>query len=105
MSTVDPEKNLYRQYSKKIPLRSILVIPFIVQIFAAVGVTGYFSFRNGQKSVNDLVSKLRQKVSRHMRQHLNSYMATPKKVVRVNSDLIDMNLINIQNTEEQGKLF
>jgi signal transduction histidine kinase len=35
--------------SAKVPLRIILVVPFVVQIFAAVGLTGYLSLRNGQK--------------------------------------------------------
>lgn len=36
-----------------IPLRTVLVVPFVLQIFAAVGLTGYLSFRNGQQAVNE----------------------------------------------------
>ena len=42
--------------SGKVPLRTVLILPFVLQIFGAVGVTGYFSFRNGQKAVEDLES-------------------------------------------------
>ncbi len=37
----------------KLSLSSILIVPFVLQICVAVGLTGYFSFRNGQKAVND----------------------------------------------------
>ncbi len=32
----------------KLSLRSLLIVPFVLQIFAAVGLTGYLSFRNGK---------------------------------------------------------
>jgi hypothetical protein len=60
--------------AKKVPLRLVLVVPFVLQIFAAVGLTGYLSLRNGQKAVNDLASQLRNQVSDRVAQHLNSYL-------------------------------
>ncbi len=47
---------LIAKVSAKLPLRTVLVIPFVVQIFAAVGLTGYLSFKNGQKAVDDLAA-------------------------------------------------
>lgn len=60
--------------AKKLPLRLILVVPFIVQIFAAVGLVGYLSFRNGQKAVNDLVQQLCNEVESRIDQQLDSYL-------------------------------
>ncbi|NES80361.1 MAG: hypothetical protein F6K10_02240 [Moorea sp. SIO2B7] len=42
--------------SRQIPLQTVLVVPFVIQIFATVGLVGYLSFRNGQKVVEDLAS-------------------------------------------------
>jgi hypothetical protein len=39
------------QLAQKVPLRLVLVVPFVLQIFAAVGLVGYFSLRNGQKAI------------------------------------------------------
>jgi len=39
-----------------IPLRTVLIVPFVLQILGAVGIVGYLSFRNGQQAVNDLAS-------------------------------------------------
>ena len=86
--------------SKKLPLRLILVIPFVVQIFAAVGLTGYLSLRNGQKAVNDLANRLRKEVSGRIDQHLDSYMTTPRRVVTNTSDVIEIGLLSPKDTEK-----
>ena len=44
--------------STKVPLRIVLVVPFLLQIFAAVGLTGWLSFRSGQKAVSSLTAQL-----------------------------------------------
>ncbi|XHX78024.1 MAG: hypothetical protein RBJ76_26920 [Stenomitos frigidus ULC029] len=41
---------------KQMPLRLLLVVPFVLQIFVAVGLTGSLSSRNGQQSTNKVVS-------------------------------------------------
>ncbi|MGB7415313.1 MAG: cache domain-containing protein, partial [Thermosynechococcaceae cyanobacterium] len=77
----------------------------MLQIFAAVGLTGYLSVQNGQKAVNDLVSRLRNEVSGRIDQRLDSYMTTPKKVVQVNSDLFDMGVLQSEDKNKLGQLF
>ena len=62
--------------SKKLPLRLILVVPFVLQIFAAVGLVGYLSFRNGQQAINDLANQLTTKASHLVNQHLDTSYPT-----------------------------
>ncbi len=90
---------------RSIPLRLILVVPFVLQIFAAVGLTGYLSLRNGQKAVNDLASQLQKEVSTRISLHLDSYMATPKRVVQNNWDTIELNLVDVEDTKTLGSYF
>ncbi len=40
--------------SHGIPLRLVLIAPFVVQIIAAVGITGWVSYDNGQRSAKYL---------------------------------------------------
>ena len=91
--------------SQKIPLRPMLILPFVVQIVAAVGLTGYLSLRNGQKAVNDLASRLRNEVSSRIDQQLDSYMATPRKVVQNNWKAINLGLIDPEDAEEITRYF
>ncbi len=64
------------QQKKGLPLPLILVVPFVLQIFAAVSITGYLSFRNGQKAVNDLATQLQEEVSDRVSLHLDNYIET-----------------------------
>ena len=39
------------QKFRQIPLRLVLVLPFVLQIVGAVGLVGYLSYRSGQQAV------------------------------------------------------
>lgn len=90
---------------RKVKLRNILIVPFVLQIFVAVGLTGYLSLRNGQKAVNELADRLRNEFSGRIDQHLDSYLVNPPKVVQMNSDLIDMKILAAKDYKQLGKLF
>jgi len=83
--------------SKKIPLRFVLVVPFVLQIFAAVGLTGYLSLRNGQKAVNDLATQLGSELTARIQQQMQTYLATPQLFNQLNADAIRRGQLNIQD--------
>lgn len=88
---------LDRPHSKKgrlLPLRFILVVPFLLQIFAAVGLTGWLSLRNGQQSVNDLAAQLYGEITARIQQHLNTYLETPHLINQINADAIRLGQLN-----------
>ncbi|MEH1779739.1 MAG: ATP-binding protein [Nostoc sp.] len=85
------------QRRRSIPLRLILIAPFIIQIFAAVGLTGYLSIRNGQKAVNDVANQLRTEISARVNQYLNSYLATPHLINRINADEVRLGKLDLQD--------
>ncbi|MBW4610710.1 MAG: response regulator [Hassallia sp. WJT32-NPBG1] len=89
----------------KLSLRLILVVPFVLQIFAAVGLTGYLSLRNGQRAVNELASRMRGEVSSRIDQHLDSYLETARHLAQVNGDAFDLGLLNPQDLEGIGHYF
>jgi signal transduction histidine kinase/DNA-binding response OmpR family regulator len=90
-----PMKNSAR--SRKLPLRLVLVLPFVLQIFAAVGLVGYFSFRNGQKAVNDLANQLIDKASEQVDNHLDNYLALPPQLAQMNLDAIAAGQLNFDD--------
>ncbi len=92
-----------RYATRKIPLRLVLVLPFVLQVFTAVGLVGYLSLRNGQRAVNDLASQLRSEVSNRIDQHLESYLSTARHLAQVNGDSIETGLLNPQNQEQMGR--
>ncbi|MDY6937323.1 MAG: adenylate/guanylate cyclase domain-containing protein [Cyanobacteriota bacterium] len=72
--------------SGRVPLRTILIVPFVIQIMAAVGLVGYLSFRNGHRAVNDLASQLMDKVGDRIEGHLDDYLNTPHIINQVNAE-------------------
>lgn len=90
---------------QKVPLRLVLVVPFVVQIMAAVGLVGYLSFRNSQQAVNDLAHQLMDKASNLVDQHLDSYMAIPHQINQLNLDAIELNLLDIKDFQATGHYF
>jgi signal transduction histidine kinase/FixJ family two-component response regulator len=91
--------------SKKLPLRLILVVPFVLQIFAAVGLVGYLSFRNGQQAINDLANQLTTKTSQLVNHHLDTYLATPHQINQINADAVELGQLNLQDYKSQGHYF
>ncbi|WP_008317381.1 response regulator [Leptolyngbya sp. PCC 6406] len=66
----------------KLPLRIVLVVSFVVQVAAAVGLTAVLSLRNGQKAVNDLAEQLSNNSTARIQEHLNSYLIQPNLLQR-----------------------
>ncbi|MCU0544822.1 MAG: ATP-binding protein [Oscillatoriaceae cyanobacterium Prado104] len=62
---------------KTLSLRLVLVVPFVLQIFATVGLTGYLSLRNGQKAVNEVSSQLRKEMSDRINLQVLNYLEKP----------------------------
>ncbi|ABW31487.1 hybrid sensor histidine kinase/response regulator [Acaryochloris marina] len=80
-------------------LRWVLIIPFVVQIFAAVGVVGYFSYRSGQRAVEDVVNQLQNEISDRITERLDTYLRTPSLVadnlsLAIQTRELDINQIN-----------
>lgn len=97
--------NLGFENFKKVPLRLVLIVPFVLQISAAVGIVGYFSFRNSQQAVNDLAHQLMNKVSRLVDQHLDTYLATPHQVNQINAAAIEQGLLDPRDLPSIGHFF
>ncbi|AKG22781.1 ATP-binding protein [Calothrix sp. 336/3] len=93
------------QFKHQLFLRVILIVPFVMQIFAAVGLVGYLSFRNSQETVNDLANQLMEKTSSTVNQHLNHYLSTPHQINRLNADAVKMKRLNLKDLRSAGQYF
>lgn len=94
-----------QKLSGQVPLRVVLVIPFVVQIFAAVGVTGWLSLRNGQEAVNDVASQLRKEITSRIQERLRTYTTTPHLINQINADAIRLGHLNLQDSPSLERHF
>ncbi len=97
--------NARTHLTQKVPLRLVLVVPFVLQIFAAVGLVGYFSLSNGQKAINDLATQFQTEVSDRIDDHLDTYLATPHQINQINADAIKGGLLKERDFKGVGHYF
>jgi len=100
-----PVKFFMKNSSLKFRLHTALVVPFVLQIVAAVGLVGYLSLRNGQQAVTDLANQLMTEVSNQTAQQLNDYLSIPHRINQINIDAIETGLLNLENFDLTGSYF
>lgn len=88
-----------------IPLKLLLILPFVIQVTAAVGVTGWLSLRNGQRAVNDVASQLREEVANRIEQKLCEFLAAPPMVNRLNLEAIQLGYVDINDPDSLYRHF
>ena len=91
--------------NRQIPLRLILIVPFILQILGAVGLVGYLSYRSGQEAVEDIAVSLMSEIGDRIEQNLNSYLNLPEQVAQTNASLIQQGILDYQNLPALQKHF
>lgn len=84
---------------RRIPLRAVLVLPFVLQVSVAVGITGWLSIRYGQQAVNDVASQLRGSITTHIDYRLEAFLAETHRVNQVNYDAIRLGQLDPDDTE------
>jgi PAS domain S-box-containing protein len=82
---------------RKFRLRTTLVVPFVLQIVAAVGLVGFIAYRSGQQAINDVASQLRTELSNRITERLDSYIEIPKAINRLNATAFARGDIDVSN--------
>ncbi|MGD1712666.1 HAMP domain-containing sensor histidine kinase [Dapis sp. BLCC M172] len=95
-----PLNPIFCQLSPKLPLRAIVIVPFVLQIISAVGLVGYLSFTNGKRAVNDLAHQLQNEITVRIQKKLDIYLETPHLVNQLNVNAIRLDQLNIQATND-----
>lgn len=91
--------------SPRLPLRLVLIVPFLLQLFAAVGLTGWLSLTNGQKAVDDAISQLREELTRHVREYLDDFLHDAHWVNTTNADAIALGELDVRDPEVLSRHF
>jgi len=78
----------------KLPLRTVLIVPFVLQIVGAVGLVEYLSYRNGQQAVQDLASQLMDELDNRVEQNLQHYLDVPQQINQNRATAIATGVLN-----------
>ncbi len=83
-------------------LRGILIVPYVLQIVLAVGITGYLSFRNGQRAVDDLSQQLQSEISDRVEQKLSNYLEIPHIINKLNAEAVRSGRLDVTDLNGLG---
>ena len=89
----------------KFNLKTVLIFPFVLQTLTAVGLVGYFSYKNSQQAVEDLANQLMIEVSGRISDRLDRYFEAPHQVIEANLLAVDQGSLNIEDFEQLRKQF
>ncbi|MGL5194787.1 MAG: cache domain-containing protein, partial [Chroococcales cyanobacterium] len=84
---------------KQVPLRRVLIIPFVLQIVMAVGLTGYLSYRNSQEAIGNLAYQLMDEVSDRLKEQLTQHLGIPHQINRLNAEAVRTGQVNLADPE------
>jgi hypothetical protein len=88
-----------------IPLRWLLVVPFVLQTAGAVALVGYLSYRSGQQAVERLAEELMVEVGDNVDHYLNSYLGQAQAINHINQDAVETGNLDLSDFEAVGKYF
>jgi C4-dicarboxylate-specific signal transduction histidine kinase len=80
-------------------LRTVFVVPFVLQIICAVGLIAYLAFSTGQKAIQDLTLNLRSEISTRVQEKLTSLLEVPHAINQVNAVAAKLGLLRTQETD------
>ncbi len=89
-----------RQFATNIPLRWVLVVPFVLQTVGAVALVGYLSYRSGQQATENLANQLLEQTSDRVSDRLSSYLQASQRIVAANRLAVEQGTLNLNDQEQ-----
>ncbi len=83
-----PAKLSCHSVPRRVPLRTLLIIPFVLQLVLVVGGVWYLSFRNGQEAVNQVAHQLRNEITLRIQNHLSRFTHTLHQLNQIHANAI-----------------
>ena len=80
-------------------LRTVFIVPFVLQITLAFGLVAYLAFSTSHKAIDDLTSRLRTEVATRVQDKLASLLEAPHAINQVNAVAAQLGLLKLQDTE------
>jgi Signal transduction histidine kinase len=97
--------NLVAGVAGKLPLRTVLIVPFVVQIVGMVGLVGYLSLKSGEEAVENLAHQLMGQVGERISDRLTIYLQAPQDVVATNHLAVEQGIVNVKDFEQLRQQF
>ncbi len=90
---------------RQLSLKILLIVPFVTQVIAAVGITGWLSVQNGREATQELAPQIGQEVTNTIETHVRSYFDVPLEVLQVQGATARAGNLSFENLDTLDKLF
>jgi PAS domain S-box-containing protein len=97
--------NQPRRDRHQLSLKILLIVPFVTQVIAAVGITGWLSVQNGREATQELAPQIGQEVSNTIETHVRGYFDTPLEILQAHSVTAGDGHLVLENLDKLDKLF
>lgn len=91
-----------KQRDRQLSLKILLIVPFVTQVIAAVGITGWLSIQNGREATQELAPQIGQEVTNTIEAHVRGFFDAPLEVLQahgVSARVGNLALDNLDNLE------
>ncbi|NMF58277.1 adenylate/guanylate cyclase domain-containing protein [Pseudanabaena yagii] len=94
-----------RRNRHQLSLKILLIVPFVTQVIAAVGITGWLSVQNGREATQELAPQIGQEVSNTIETHVRGYFDTPLEILQAHAVTAGDGHLALENLDKLDKLF
>ena len=90
---------------RQLSLKILLIVPFVIQVIAAVGITGWLSVQNGREATQELAPQIGQEVTNTIETHVRGYFDGPLEILQAHGASARAGNLAFENLENLDKLF
>ncbi len=90
---------------RQLSLKILLIVPFVTQVIAAVGITGWLSVQNGREATQELAPQIGQEVTNTIETHVRGYFDAPLEILQAHGAIAKIGNLNFDNLDSLEKLF
>ncbi|MDY6785386.1 MAG: adenylate/guanylate cyclase domain-containing protein [Cyanobacteriota bacterium] len=89
----------------QLSLRTILVVPFVLQLLGTVGLVAYLSSKNSQNAIDNLALQLQDEINARVENHLSTYLTGSRQINQINAEAVRLNLLDLQDFQKTAQYF
>lgn len=90
---------------RQLSLKVLLIVPFVVQVLAVMGIAGWLSIQNGREATKELAPQIGLEVTNTIETHVRSYFDTPLEILQAHGASAKSGHIDFENLDSFGQLF
>ncbi|OIP69994.1 MAG: hypothetical protein AUK48_14175 [Oscillatoriales cyanobacterium CG2_30_44_21] len=94
-----------QQRDRQMSLKILLIVPFVTQVIAAVGITGWLSIQNGREATQELAPQIGQEVTNTIEAHVRGYFDAPLEVLQAHGASAQVGNLELDNLDNLESLF